>query len=88
MMDSRTTTKTIIIIIIIIIIMIIILIIIIMKIMGIDHEKTCRRLFEDNKGSNPACAYAQSDQCLYYSLFAKYHIKTCYKQNFTILANL
>ena len=34
----------------------------------------------------PVCADAQTDQPLCYSLNAKYHIKTCYKQKFTILA--
>ena len=77
---TTTTTTTIIIIIIITIIIIIM--------MGLDHEKTRLRLFVDSKGSNPACASAQSDQRLYYSLFGKYHIKTCHKQNFTILAIL
>ena len=36
----------------------------------------------------PACASAQSDQRLCYSLFGKYHILPCFKQNFTILASL
>ena len=36
----------------------------------------------------PACAYAQSDQRLCYSLIGKYHILTCYKRNFNILASL
>ena len=30
----------------------------------------------------PACASAQTDQHLCYSLFGKDHIKTCYNQNF------
>ena len=30
----------------------------------------------------PACASAQSDQRLCFSHFEKYHIQTCYKQNF------
>ena len=36
----------------------------------------------------PACAYAQSDQRLCYSLIGKYHILTCYQRNFNILASL
>ena len=35
----------------------------------------------------PACACAQSDQHLCYSLFGTYHIKTCYKQNFNFPAS-
>ena len=29
-----------------------------------------------------ASIFVQSDQCLYYSLIGKYHIKTCSNQNF------
>ena len=36
----------------------------------------------------PAWAYLQSDQRLWHSLLRKLIIKTCYKQNFTILASL
>ena len=36
----------------------------------------------------PACASAQSDQHLCYSLIGKYHVKTGYKRNFTILSSL
>ena len=35
----------------------------------------------------PACASAQSDQRLCYSLIIKYHIKACYEQNFKFLAS-
>ena len=35
-----------------------------------------------------ACTNTQSDQRLWQMLIGKYHIKTCYKQNFTILASL
>ena len=35
----------------------------------------------------PACASAQSDQRLCYSLFRKNHIKACYKRNFNCLAS-
>ena len=33
-----------------------------------------------------ACAYAQSDQRLCFSLFDKYHIQACHKRNFNFLA--
>ena len=36
----------------------------------------------------PACASAQSDQRLCYSLFKKYHMLTCYRWNFNFLASL
>ena len=36
----------------------------------------------------PACAYAQSDQRLCYSLIVKYHIQAWYKRNFNFLASL
>ena len=36
----------------------------------------------------PACAYAQSDQRLYYLLIVKYHIQAWYKRNFNVLASL
>ena len=36
----------------------------------------------------PACASAQSDQRLCYSLFWKYHITACYRINFNSLASL
>ena len=35
-----------------------------------------------------ACASVQSDQSLCYLLIGKYHIKTCYKRSFNILASL
>ena len=35
-----------------------------------------------------ACESAQSDQRLCYSFIEKYHIKACYKRNFTILTSL
>ena len=38
--------------------------------------------------SRPACASAQSDQRLFYWLFGKYHMFTCYRWNFNILASL
>ena len=36
----------------------------------------------------PACASAQTDQCLCYSLIRKYHVCTCYERNFNFLASL
>ena len=36
----------------------------------------------------PACASAQSDQCLCYSLFRKDHMEACYEGNFNFLASL
>ena len=36
----------------------------------------------------PTCASAQTDQRLCYSLFGKYHISTCYRQIFNLLASL
>ena len=36
----------------------------------------------------PACTSAQSDQRLCYSLFEKYHMKSCYRWNFNLPASL
>ena len=36
----------------------------------------------------PACASAQSDQCLCYALIGKYHIETCYERNLNFLVSL
>ena len=36
----------------------------------------------------PACAFAQSDQRLCYSIFGKYHAYSCYRWNFNCLAIL
>ena len=36
----------------------------------------------------PACASAQSDQRLCYSLFGMYHVLTCYRWTFNFLASL
>ena len=49
------------------------------------RENILRR-FVTNKGATDQPV--QSDQCLCYWLIGKYHIKTCYKRNFTILASL
>ena len=50
---------------------------------GPQREKTFLLGFANNKG-----AATQTDQRLCYLLIGKYHIKTCYKQYFTILASL
>ena len=65
------------------------------------REKTCTCLFffffflgGGGRGANnkawcrPACASAQADQRLCYSLIGKYHIWTCYERNFHFLASL
>ena len=36
----------------------------------------------------PACAYAQSDQHLCYSLIGKYHVQTYYRRSFDFLAGI
>ena len=51
---------------------------------GPRREKTCLRGCEQQR-RRPACAYAQSDQCLCNSLTWKHHLKTCYEQIFNIL---
>ena len=45
---------------------------------GVCEQLRCR----------PACASAQTDQRLYYSLTGKYHILPCYERNITIIAIL
>ena len=52
--------------------------------MGRDVTKTVFGVCEQHKRRS-ACAYAQSDQRLCFSLFGKYHIQTCYKWNFNFL---
>ena len=44
--------------------------------------------FGEQQRRRPACAFAQSDQCLCDSLIGNYHIKTCSKRNFTFLVSL
>ena len=41
---------------------------------GPHREKTCLQGFANNKGADPACASAQSDRRLCYSLFGKFHM--------------
>ena len=55
--------------------------------MVLDPRKPVFRALQTTRRRS-ACASAQSDQHLYYSLIVKYHSKTCYKLNFTILASL
>ena len=55
--------------------------------MGQDTIKPVFRVFEQQR-RRPACASAQSDQCLCCSLIGKYHILTCYKRNFNSPASL
>ena len=45
---------------------------------GVCEQQRCR----------PACASAQSDQRLCYSLIGKYHNKICYERNLNFLAIL
>ena len=52
---------------------------------GPRREKTCLWGFANNKGAGQP---AQTYQRLCYSFSGKYHIKTCFERNFTILANL
>ena len=43
-----------------------------------NREKLSSGVCEQHR-CRPACAYAQSDQRLCYSLLGKYHMKTCYR---------
>ena len=54
--------------------------------MGLDPRKPVSGVCEQQR-RRPACTFAQSDQLLSCSLIGKYHIKTCYKRNFNILAS-
>ena len=63
------------------------LLIIVMLNMDLDVRKPSSGVCEQQR-CRPAWASTQSDQGLCYSLIGKYHIKTCYKRNFTILASL
>ena len=55
---------------------------------GPRREKTCLRRFAKKQRRRPACACAQSDQRLCYSLLRKYHMYTCYWWNFNFLTSL
>ena len=57
------------------------------NICGSTRENLSSGIFEQQR-CRPAWACAQSDQHLNFLLIGKYHIKTCFEQNFTILANL
>ena len=54
---------------------------------GPDARKPVFGVYEQQR-RRPACAYGQSDQCLCYSLFGKYHIYTSCERNFKFLALL
>ena len=58
-----------------------------LQIKQMTRENRSSVVFEQQR-CRPACTSAQSDQRLGYSLNGMYHIKTCYKQYFTILASL
>ena len=66
-----------------------------------DYQLKCNVIFEtslvgrnpdfaasEQQMRRPACASAQSDQRLYYSLSGKYDCKSSYMQNINILACL
>ena len=55
--------------------------------MGRDARKLVFGVCE-RKRSRSACTFAQTDQLPFYLLFGKYHIETCFKRNFNILASL
>ena len=54
-------------------------------IMGLDQKNMSFGVCEQQR-YRPACAYAQTDQCLCYSLFGKYHIRKCFKVGMPNLA--
>ena len=55
--------------------------------LGLDAKKPVFVVCEQHR-RRPACAFAQSDQLLCDSLFEKYHMLTCYRRNFNLLASL
>ena len=55
--------------------------------LGLEGRKPVFRGLQATK-RRPACASAQTDQRICYLFFGKYHIWTCYKQNFNFLASL
>ena len=55
--------------------------------MGLDARKHVFGICEQQR-RKPACASAQSDQRLCYSLIGKYQISTYYERNFNFLASL
>ena len=61
--------------------------IIIITIWALSWENLSSEVCEQHR-RRPACASAQSDQHLCFSLFGKYHIQTSYKRNFNSLASL
>ena len=55
--------------------------------LGLDARKPVFMSFGQHR-RRPACASAQTDQHLCYSLFGKHHICTCYKRIFNFLVSL
>ena len=55
--------------------------------LGLDARKPVFMSFGQHR-RRPACAYAQTDQHICYSLFRKDHICTCYKRIFNFLVSL
>ena len=55
---------------------------------GLWREKSLFKAIWGQQRHRPACASAQSDQHLCYSLIGKYHIQTCCERNFNFLATL
>ena len=55
--------------------------------MGLGRENLSSGFCEQQR-CRPACAPVQSDRHLCYSCIGKFHILTCYKQNFNILPSL
>ena len=54
---------------------------------ALSRENLSSGVCKQQRG-RPACAFAQSDQCLCFLLFEKYHIQTCKKRNFNFLASV
>ena len=54
---------------------------------GSDFSRLHYLGLSEQQRRRPACASGQSDQCLCFSCFGKYHIQTCYKRNCNFLAS-
>ena len=59
-----------------------------MELYGASTPDNMSSVVCEQQRRRPACASTQSDQRLCYSLIGKYHIYTCYEQNFSFLASL
>ena len=55
---------------------------------GSQREKTCLWGFAEKHRRRPACAFAQSDQRLCYSLSGEHSSQACSMQNSNLLASL